>query len=41
MMATDTKTSLKKYIHATSNFIAFIPSHSIWQMMVNFSGIEF
>ena len=39
-MATDTKMSFKKYIHATSNFTAFIPSHSIWQIMVNFAELN-
>ena len=25
----DTKTSFKKYVHAASNFIVFVPSHSV------------
>ena len=36
-----TKTSLKKWICATSNFIPLIPTRSICQMMANFSGVEF
>ena len=36
-----TQTSLKKWIRAASNFIALIPSHSIRQMWVIFSGVEF
>ena len=36
-----TKTSLKKWIRATSNFIPFIPTRSICQMMANFCGVEF
>ena len=35
------KTSLKKWILAASNFIALIPSRSIRQMLVNFSGVQF
>ena len=38
---TATKTSLKKGILAASNFIALIPSRSIRQMLVNFSGDQF
>ena len=37
---TATNTSLKTS-HATSNFIALIPTHSIRQMFANFSGVEF
>ena len=36
-----TKTSLKKWIRATSNLIAFIPTRSIRQMLAHFSGVEF
>ena len=39
--ATATKPSFKKYIHATSNFIKFIPSRSIRQIIAIFSGVEF
>ena len=34
--ATATKTSLKNWIHVASNFIAFIPSRLIRQMLANF-----
>ena len=36
-----TRLSLKKCIHAVSNFIALIPFRSIRQMEVNYSGIKF
>ena len=39
--ATTTKTSLKMWIRATSNFIALIPTRSIRQMLAIFSGVEF
>ena len=39
--ATATKTSLKKWIRATSNFIAHVRTCLICQMLVNFSGVEF
>ena len=35
-----TKTSLKKWIRAASNFIALIPSRAILQMLAIFSGVE-
>ena len=35
------KTSPKKWIRAALNFFAFIPSRSIWQILANFSGVEF
>ena len=35
------KTCLKKWISAVLNFIALIPSRSIWQMLANSSGVEF
>ena len=38
---TATKTSLKKWIRAASNFTARIPSRSIREMLANFSGVEF
>ena len=34
--ATAMKTSLKKWIHAASNFIALIPSRSVHELLVNF-----
>ena len=40
MMVTDTKTSFKKYIHAASNFMVFIPSRSIQQIMAKFLGLN-
>ena len=39
--ATATKTSLKKWICAPSNFIALIPTRSFRQMLANLSGVEF
>jgi len=39
--ATATKTSVKKCVLAALNFIALIPSRSIYQMLANFSGVEF
>ena len=39
--ATTTKTSLKKWIRAASNFIALIPSRLICHMGANFFGVEF
>ena len=37
-----TKTSLKKWIRAASNFIAIIPTRSIRQMLaIFFSEVEF
>ena len=39
--ATATKPFFKKYIHAASNFIKFIPSRSIRQIIAIFSGVEF
>ena len=39
--ATATKPSFKKYIHAASNFIKFIPTRSIRQIIAIFSGVEF
>ena len=39
--ATVTKTSLKKWIRAASNFIGLIPSRSVRQMLANFSRVEF
>ena len=36
-----TKTSLKKWIRAASNFIGLIPSRSVRQMLANFSRVEF
>ena len=41
MTVTATKTSLKKWIRAASNFIALIPSRLIRQMLANFGGVEF
>ena len=38
--ATATKTSLKKWIRAASNFIALIPSRLIRQMLAYFFGVE-
>ena len=38
---TVTKTSLKKWSRAASNFIAFIPSRSIRQILAIFTGVEF
>ena len=38
---TATKTSLKKWIRAASNFIALIPSQLIRQMLENLFGVEF
>ena len=38
--ATATKTSLKMWSRAASNFIALIPSRSIHQMLSIFSGVE-
>ena len=36
-----TKTSLKKSILATSNFITLIPTHLIRQMLANLFAVEF
>ena len=36
-----TKTSLNKWIHATSHFIVLISTCPIRQMLANFSGVEF
>ena len=36
-----TKTSLEKWILATSNFITLIPTHSIHQMLANLFAVEF
>ena len=36
-----TETSVKKCVRAGSNFIAFIPSRSIRQMLANLSGVGF
>ena len=36
-----TKTSIKKWIRAASNFIALIPSRSILQMLAIISEVEF
>ena len=42
MTATATKTSLTKWIHAASNFIALIPSRSVRQILAFFFfGVEF
>ena len=41
MTVTATKTSLKKWIRAASNFIALIPSRLIRQMLANVFGVEF
>ena len=40
MTVTATKTSLKKWIRAASNFIALIPSRSIRQMLEYVFGVE-
>ena len=39
--ATATKTSLKKWIHTPSNFVALIPSRLIRQMLANFVEVEY
>ena len=41
MTVTATKTSLKKWIRAASNFIALIPSRLIRQILANVFGVEF
>ena len=38
---TATKTSLKKWIHTASNFVALIPSRLIRQMLANFVEVEY
>ena len=35
------KTSLKKWIHAVWKYIPLILCHSVYQMLVNFSGVDF
>ena len=40
MTVTATKTSLKKWIRAASNFIALIPSRLIRQMLEYLFGVE-
>ena len=38
---TATKTSLKKWIHTASNFVALIPSRLIRQMLTNIVEVEY
>ena len=38
---TATKTSLKKWIHTASNFVALIPSRLIRQMLANIVEVEY
>ena len=40
-IGTATKTSVTKCVRAASNFMARFPSHSVRQMLENFSGVEF